>query len=88
MHVIGHEHIAYQRELILAADLAQHFRKEIFGVSGLQVRMAMVTAERQEMQVLLTVAALESLGHGAKNGVTHPLQTAQRAGHPRDDTLQ
>jgi hypothetical protein len=51
MHVIGHEHIAYQRELILAADLAQHFRKEIFGVSGLQVRMAMVTAERQEMQL-------------------------------------
>ena len=34
MHVIGHEHIAHQRELILAADLAQYFEEEIFGVSS------------------------------------------------------
>jgi len=83
MHVVGHEDVATSGELKLCADLSECLQEEIFAGRGPQVGAAVVTAEGEEMEVFLAIAALESLGHGKKRRVTHPLQTAaQRVGHP------
>jgi hypothetical protein len=43
--------------------LGEYLQEKIFGVRGLQVGAAVVTAEGEEVKVFLAVAALESLGH-------------------------
>src|ERR1700680_18278 len=84
MHMVGHQDIPDERELKLRANITKHFEKEIFCTDRLQVRVAVVTAESKEVQILTSVVALQSFRH---KGTGPTLANPARVGHPRSCTL-
>jgi hypothetical protein len=63
MRVIGHEHVADERELVTQPHLAEKFHGQIPCANGCQETPALVAAEGNEMKVRLAGDTLESFGH-------------------------
>jgi len=73
--VFGHHLYSDKRELIPQTNLAEDFNKEIGRADGPKERQSSVTATGDEVQMTLTVAALEPSWHETKTSKTsHPFK--------------
>jgi hypothetical protein len=64
MHVLGHDDIPEQVKPQIIAGLRQLFYEDVPGAQGLQKRQPAVAAEGDEVQMALTVVALQTSRHG------------------------
>jgi hypothetical protein len=82
MDVLRHDHVAGQGKPIAVAHLAKNLNENISGANRAQQGQALITRERNEMQMPLTVVADEFVGHG-EQGKSKPRPfKSQRVGHP------
>lgn len=64
--MLGHDDQTDQRELVVRAEFAEDFDEEGARADGAEERESAVTTAGDEVEVALTVAALESFSHGWK----------------------
>jgi len=62
--VFGHDQLADQREFPARPQLAQNLQKAISGTPRAEKRLASITAERDEVQVPVTVVAHQRIAKG------------------------
>ena len=67
MHVLGHNHVTHQRELVAVAHLTQYVHKDVSGANRAQQRYAAITTKCNEVQMAVPVVANQSFGHKTEN---------------------
>ena len=72
--MLGHDDVPRQRESVAVAHLAQDLHEEILGANGSEQRQAPVAATRDEVEIVLTVAASQSFRHGKLKPRPPPLK--------------
>jgi len=75
MKVLGHHHVTDKRELVAVPHFAEDLQKDIACRSGSKQREPIMTTARDEVQMMLPVAALKSLRHSANSEKLHPSRT-------------
>jgi hypothetical protein len=63
VHVLGHHHVTDNDKTIAAADLLQHFQKEITILPATQQRASLITTGSDKVQISGAVVTMESVGH-------------------------
>jgi hypothetical protein len=58
MHMLGHQHIPHQRELVPRPHFPQDFNERHLGAQRIQKRSSLVATKSNEVQLLSTVVAL------------------------------
>jgi len=82
MDVLGHDHVAHQRESIAVARFAENPDERVPGANRAQKRQAPIAGEGDEMQMAAPVMTNEFMGHGTKEkSKPRPFKT-ERVGHP------
>jgi len=64
MHMLGHDHVAYDYKVVATAHLLQHFKEQVAILRVAQDWAALVATRGDEMEVSGAVVAMESVGHG------------------------
>jgi hypothetical protein len=61
--VLGHEDVAEDREVVADVEGFDHVLDDLFGFCGGEIREAVVTAERDEVEIAFVLETLEAEGH-------------------------
>jgi hypothetical protein len=77
MHVLRHEDVPNQPELIGASDLPQYFQEQIPRANRFQIAPPVVATEGNKMQIALAVVAFQTFRHSANQKSGPPLQNPQ-----------
>jgi hypothetical protein len=72
VNVLGHDDISGQGESVAVAHSAENLHEEIPGARGSEQGESTVATAGNEMQVVLTVAATQSFGHGQRTEKPRP----------------
>jgi hypothetical protein len=75
MKVLGHHHVTDKRELAAVPHFAEDLQKEIACRGSSEKGKPVVATTGDEMQMMLSIAALKSLRHSTKSEKPHPSQT-------------
>jgi len=59
MDMLRHDDVAHHNEMIAAAHMFQHFKKQVASGGGLEQRATLVATGGDVVQVALTIAAIE-----------------------------
>jgi hypothetical protein len=63
MYVLGHDYVSEHYETVTEADAVEDFQEEITVGLVLEERLAVVTTERQEVEVVAAIETVGMLGH-------------------------
>jgi len=75
--VFGHYNVADQRNAVAMPNLIEHVQNKIARANGSKKGLAAIATASDEMQVGVSVAAFETLGHARR-----PPFSNRRVGHP------
>jgi len=82
MDVLRHDDITHQGEAVAVAHLAKNMDENISGANRTQKRQASIAGERNEMQMTVSIAPNEFVGHETEEkSKPRPFKT-ERVGHP------
>lgn len=62
--MLRHDHVSDKRETVTVAHFSENLHEEMPGARGSEQGQSTVATKGNEMQVVLTVAATQSFGHG------------------------
>jgi hypothetical protein len=63
VHVIGHDHVADQQEIVPFTNLAESVHEKISPLLGMEQRQPPITTEREEVQITSSIVTFQSLRH-------------------------
>jgi len=63
MEVLGHDDVSVDHKAVLLAGFFQDAQKKIAAFGRAQLRLAVVAAAGDEMQIMVAVIAMQALGH-------------------------
>jgi hypothetical protein len=66
MNVLGHHDISQHHQPIAPAHTLKDLQEEIGMRSAPEKRLALITTERQKMQIVAAIEAVQVCGHGEK----------------------
>jgi hypothetical protein len=69
MHVLGHDYVTYDGELVTYANLTANFHQQTAGANRFQQEQPAVATEGNEMKMVLPVSALKSFWDEIKSKI-------------------
>jgi hypothetical protein len=76
--VVWHDCVAHQREIVTVTDQAKNLHKSIPGSDGAQERQVSIAGKGDEMQMPMSMAASEIMGHGVQQiSKARPFETRE-----------